>query len=51
MLNELNTFVKEMDVHGGVQIIVLEHIEETHWVDLDWSDFILLIASCARTMD
>jgi len=34
VLGELNRFVKEMDAHGGFQIIVLEHIEQTHWTGL-----------------
>jgi len=42
VLSELNGFVKEMDAHGGFQIIVLEHIEETHWTGLGLERFHLV---------
>ncbi|CAD6514492.1 DUF3732 domain-containing protein [Paraburkholderia sabiae] len=42
VLRELNGFVQEMDAHGGFQIIVLEHIEETHWTGLGLERFHLV---------
>ncbi|EAS4968089.1 DUF3732 domain-containing protein, partial [Salmonella enterica] len=32
-LNEINSFVEKMRSHGGFQIILLEHIEESYWLD------------------
>nr|WP_284503047.1 DUF3732 domain-containing protein [Caballeronia sp. AZ10_KS36] len=42
VLRELDQFVKEMDEYGGFQMIVLEHIEETHWVGLGLDRFHLV---------
>lgn len=39
---ELNTFVRDMDVHGGFQIILLEHVEESHWKSLGLERFCLV---------
>ncbi|MGJ0625427.1 DUF3732 domain-containing protein [Xenorhabdus bovienii] len=41
-LNELNSFVKKMKTHGGFQIILLEHIEESYWLDRDLNNFKLV---------
>jgi len=42
VLSELNNFVKEMDAFGGFQVILLEHIEESHWKKLELERFHLV---------
>jgi energy-coupling factor transporter ATP-binding protein EcfA2 len=42
VLIELNKFVTDMDKHGGFQIILLEHIEEGHWIRLGLDKFHLV---------
>lgn len=39
---ELDSFVKKMDNHGGFQVILLEHVEESHWKNLDLQRFRLV---------
>lgn len=41
-LTEMNSFVKQMDDEGGFQIILLEHIKETHWKRLALDRFHLV---------
>lgn len=41
-LIEMNRFVKEMDKYGGFQIILLEHIEKSHWEKLKLDRFNLV---------
>ncbi|AZF16981.1 DUF3732 domain-containing protein [Pseudomonas sp. R3-18-08] len=41
-LIEMNSFVKLMDEEGGFQIILLEHIKETHWKRLALDRFHLV---------
>lgn len=41
-LTEMNNFVKAMDIHGGFQIILLEHISESHWTNLSLERFHLV---------
>ncbi|MFW5402790.1 DUF3732 domain-containing protein, partial [Yersinia sp. 1252 StPb PI] len=41
-LNEINSFVEKMKLYGGIQIILLEHIEETYWLDRKWNNFRLV---------
>ncbi|ENK8666709.1 DUF3732 domain-containing protein [Enterobacter bugandensis] len=41
-LNEINSFVEKMRSHGGFQIILLEHIEETYWLDREMTNFTLV---------
>ncbi|WP_095131535.1 DUF3732 domain-containing protein [Pseudomonas sp. Irchel s3h14] len=41
-LVEMNNFVKDMDKEGGFQIILLEHIKETHWKRLELDRFHLV---------
>lgn len=38
----MNSFVKQMDDEGGFQIILLEHIKETHWKRLALDRFHLV---------
>lgn len=42
VLMELNQFVIDMDDHGGFQIILLEHINERHWISLGLDRFHLV---------
>lgn len=41
-LNEINSFVEKMWSHGGFQIILLEHIEESYWLDREMTNFTLV---------
>lgn len=41
-LQELNNFVGKMRKFGGFQIIMLEHIPETHWINLGLDNFRLV---------
>ncbi|WHS60694.1 DUF3732 domain-containing protein [Pseudomonas sp. G2-4] len=41
-LVEMNNFVKNMDSEGGFQIILLEHIRESHWKKLNLDRFHLV---------
>ncbi|EAB1967144.1 DUF3732 domain-containing protein, partial [Salmonella enterica] len=41
-LNEINSFVEKMRSHGGFQIILLEHIEESYWLDREMTNFTLV---------
>ncbi|EFA4034154.1 DUF3732 domain-containing protein [Escherichia coli] len=41
-LNEINSFVEKMRSHGGFQIILLEHIEESYWLDREMTNFSLV---------
>lgn len=41
-LIEMNEFVKKMDQEGGFQIVLLEHIEESHWKKLKLDRFHLV---------
>ena len=41
-LNEINSFVEKMRPHGGFQIILLEHIEESYWLDREMTNFTLV---------
>jgi ABC-type iron transport system FetAB ATPase subunit len=41
-LVELNNFVENMKGNGGIQIILMEHIKETHWLDLGLNNFSLV---------
>ncbi|ERW24584.1 TPA: DUF3732 domain-containing protein [Pseudomonas aeruginosa] len=42
VLMELNQFVIDMDKHGGFQIILLEHIDQSHWTSLNLDRFHLV---------
>ena len=33
-LKEINKFVSDMDEKGGMQVILMEHIRESHWENL-----------------
>jgi energy-coupling factor transporter ATP-binding protein EcfA2 len=41
-LKELDLFVESMREKGGIQIILMEHIPESHWVDLKLKNFSLV---------
>lgn len=41
-LSEINTFVEKMQLYGGFQIIILEHIEESYWLDRHLENFKLV---------
>ena len=41
-LNELNSFIDKMRTYGGFQIILLEHIEESYWLDRKMTNFKLV---------
>ncbi|WP_192900823.1 DUF3732 domain-containing protein [Photorhabdus luminescens] len=41
-LNEINSFVEKMKSQGGFQIILLEHIEESYWIDRKMKNFKLV---------
>ncbi|WP_123891490.1 MULTISPECIES: DUF3732 domain-containing protein [Pseudomonas] len=41
-LNELDIFVERMKEKGGIQIIIMEHIPESHWVNLKLDNFKLV---------
>lgn len=41
-LTEMNEFIKSMDQYGGFQIILLEHIEQSHWENLHLDRFNLV---------
>lgn len=41
-LLEMNSFIKKMDQDGGFQIILLEHIKESHWKKLNLDRFHLV---------
>ncbi|EMV8751846.1 DUF3732 domain-containing protein [Escherichia coli] len=41
-LSEINSFVEKMRSHGGFQIILLEHIEESYWLDREMTNFTLV---------
>lgn len=41
-LHELNLFIDSMKIHGGFQIILLEHIEEKYWLDRKLHNFRLV---------
>ncbi len=41
-LIEMNSFIKKMDQEGGFQIILLEHIKESHWTKLKLDRFHLV---------
>lgn len=41
-LKELNYFVERMKQKGGIQIILMEHIPESHWVNLKLNNFRLV---------
>lgn len=41
-LNEINFFVEHMLSYGGFQIILLEHIEESYWLDRKMNNFKLV---------
>ncbi|MDC9605724.1 DUF3732 domain-containing protein [Xenorhabdus griffiniae] len=41
-LNEINSFVEKMRSYGGFQIILLEHIEESYWLDREMTNFTLV---------
>lgn len=41
-LNELNSFVDKMRIYGGFQIILIEHIEESYWLDREMKNFKLV---------
>ncbi|MEI7367847.1 DUF3732 domain-containing protein [Pectobacterium sp. 1950-15] len=41
-LNEINSFVERMQSYGGFQIILLEHIEESYWLDREMKNFKLV---------
>ena len=41
-LKELNMFVESMKEKGGMQIILMEHISEAHWVNLKLNNFKLV---------
>ncbi|HHQ4309328.1 TPA: DUF3732 domain-containing protein [Serratia fonticola] len=42
VLTELNQFVIDMDKRGGLQIILLEHIDKEHWTTLELDRFHLV---------
>lgn len=41
-LNEINSFIEKMKSHGGFQIILLEHIEESYWLEREMKNFKLV---------
>lgn len=41
-LKELNRFVESMKDKGGIQVILMEHIRESHWIDLKLHNFQLV---------
>lgn len=41
-LTEINSFVREMNDNGGIQIILMEHIPESHWRSLELENFHLV---------
>lgn len=41
-LKELNIFVEVMKKKGGIQIILMEHIPESHWTNLSLNNFMLV---------
>jgi ABC-type iron transport system FetAB ATPase subunit len=41
-LIELNNFVENMKDKGGIQVILMEHIKETHWLELGLNNFSLV---------
>jgi hypothetical protein len=41
-LKELNLFVETMKQKGGIQIILMEHIPESHWTNLGLNNFKLV---------
>lgn len=41
-LSEINSFVEKMQPYGGFQIIILEHIEESYWLDRHLENFKLV---------
>lgn len=41
-LNEINSFIEKMKSHGGFQIILLEHIEESYWLEREMENFKLV---------
>jgi len=41
-LKEIDKFVESMKVKGGIQVILMEHIPESHWVDLKLENFNLV---------
>jgi hypothetical protein len=41
-LKELDIFVESMKRKGGIQVILMEHISESHWVNLKLNNFKLV---------
>lgn len=41
-LNELDSFIEIMRSYGGFQIVLLEHIEESYWLDRQMTNFKLV---------
>jgi len=41
-LQELNVFVESMKEKGGIQVILMEHIPESHWTNLKLDNFKLV---------
>jgi hypothetical protein len=41
-LKELNIFVEGMKEKGGVQVILMEHIPESRWINLKLDNFKLV---------
>jgi energy-coupling factor transporter ATP-binding protein EcfA2 len=41
-LAEINQFVSDMDNKGGIQVILMEHIRESHWKSLNLDKFKLV---------
>ncbi|MEH0712217.1 DUF3732 domain-containing protein [Vibrio owensii] len=41
-LNEINMYVEDMKAKGGIQVILMEHIPESYWLNLKLSNFKLV---------
>ncbi|OBU44234.1 hypothetical protein AYY26_17800 [Photobacterium phosphoreum] len=41
-LKEIDMFVESMKSKGGIQVILMEHIPESHWLDLKLANFSLV---------
>lgn len=41
-LNEINMYVEDMKAKGGIQVIIMEHIPESYWLNLKLSNFKLV---------
>ncbi|TOP61595.1 DUF3732 domain-containing protein, partial [Vibrio parahaemolyticus] len=41
-LKEIDMYVEAMKDKGGIQVILMEHIPEAHWLNLELSNFKLV---------